>query len=87
LGYVVEKEMLRIPSTRNAAIVGREEQMDGENGDVDRKGDEDGKGAEQRWNRVKQIVQREVGDLEKVSREWMERAKVIAGSKGAGSIH
>ncbi|KAF2425813.1 DUF1613-domain-containing protein [Tothia fuscella] len=74
LGFEIGKEMLRIPSTRNAAIVGRVKHGDpvlaGMNGDEDRR------------EKVMQILEREVGDLELAGKDWVERARRIAVSKG-----
>ena len=72
--YEVEKEMLRIPSTRNTAIVGRRYRRGkGEAGDDKR-----------RKEMVKEILEREVGSVENVGREWVERARKITKSKGTG---
>lgn len=84
VGFLPEKEMLRIPSTRNAAIVGRErkdKQKENERGNIISGEVED----RMREEKVRNIIHQEVGDLEIVARNWMERARVIAGnSKGAG---
>jgi len=71
VGYEVEKEMLRIPSTRNACIVGRKTTEA-----------EQGKTLDERMQDVRKIVEREIGDVEKAGREWVERAEKIAKSKG-----
>ena len=73
VGYEVEKEVLRIPSTRNIAIVGRRHrQGEGEGGDDKRK------------REAVKILEREVGSVKDVGREWVERARKIAKGKGAG---
>jgi tRNASer (uridine44-2'-O)-methyltransferase len=74
-GFLAEKEMLRIPSTRNAAIVGRDSKSENDEDD------------EERREKVGRIVRREVGDLKVVAKEWMERAMVIAGAKGGAGGH
>ncbi|KAE9990725.1 hypothetical protein EG327_001017 [Venturia inaequalis] len=82
LKFQPEKEMLRIPSTRNAAIVGRpRSETRGENGK------EAGQDFENRLaeEKIESIVRREVGELEFVARNWMERARVIAGNSKGGS--
>jgi tRNASer (uridine44-2'-O)-methyltransferase len=70
LGYGAEQEMLRIPSTRNAAIVGR------------KRTEPVLKDFENREAIVRSIIEREVGSLEVVAKDWMNRAKQIATSKG-----
>lgn len=74
LGYEVEKEVLRIPSTRNIAIVGRKCRQYDDTPDEDRGWQE----------RIRIILEREVGSVEDVGREWVERARKIAKGKGAG---
>ena len=74
VGYEVEKEVLRIPSTRNIAIVGRRHQQDEGEGDDEKR----------RRETVKEILEREVGSVEDVGREWVERVRKIAKGKGAG---
>ena len=65
---VVQREMLRIPSTRNVGIVGR--------GVVD--GDLDGE--EERWRVVRGIVEREGVD----PRGWVERGGRLREGRGNG---
>ena len=69
VGYEAEKEVLRIPSTRNTAIVGR--QRTRPYGEL-----------EERDIAVKRIVEREVGALEQVAGKWIERVTKIADTKG-----
>jgi tRNASer (uridine44-2'-O)-methyltransferase len=72
LGFGVEKEMLRIPSTRNAAILGRVKGTEGsEQSRIDEK-----------EVVVKEILEREVGMAAVVGMEWVQRAKKIATTKG-----
>lgn len=81
VGFVAEKEMLRIPSTRNAGIIGRR-----------REGESEGEGLEERMEVVRRLLVREmggnvdgVGGLESVGREWVERAGKLV--KGVGGGH
>lgn len=63
MGYVVEKEHLRIPSTRNVAIVGRKRVKDGDEGNEDA-----------RISFAREIVEKEMGDavsIEQVRLMWM----------------
>lgn len=61
---MVEKEMLRIPSTRNAAIIGRRGTGWGE------------EGVGEREERVREILEREMGvGVEFMGKEWVERAR------------
>lgn len=72
LGFEVEKEVLRIPSTRNLAIICRNTP------------ESDNLPFETREERVRVIVTREVGSLDQVARTWVERARVIAKGRGSG---
>lgn len=74
VGYEVQKEVLRIPSTRNIAIVGRRH----------RQGEGEGDDEKRRVEAVKEILEMEVGSVEDVGREWVEKAWKIAKGKGAG---
>lgn len=88
LNFQPEKEMLRIPSTRNAAIVGRSRHgAEGGKENVDESSGILGKGNEEGSieEKIQSIVRREVGELEFVARTWMERARVIAGNSKGGS--
>lgn len=88
LNFQPEKEMLRIPSTRNAAIVGRSRsKIRGEDEKESRKGVKVGQAVESGLveEKIQSIVRREVGELEFVARNWMERARVIAGHNKGGS--
>jgi len=70
VGFEVEKEVLRIPSTRNVAVIGRHCHNKG-------------KSAEERVQIVRDILAREVGSAETVGEEWIERARKMAKSKGS----
>ena len=100
MGYVVEKEVLRIPSTRNVAVIGRSwaagEMVDGGVG-KEREGgwrkDEGvggttGKGEGERERavrvRVEEIVRREGGDGVV---GWVDRATALARGQGSGKGH
>lgn len=67
VGYVVEKEMLRLPSTRNMGIIGRTISPGFENESCD-----------SRMDRVKRIASQEGAD----GVTWVERIRALAGSKG-----
>ncbi|KAJ4410535.1 tRNA(Ser) Um(44) 2'-O-methyltransferase [Didymella pomorum] len=67
MGYVVEKEHLRIPSTRNIAIVGRRfvEGSEGSEGTID-----------ERMQRARDVVVKEMGgqvSIEQVRNQWVAR--------------
>jgi tRNASer (uridine44-2'-O)-methyltransferase len=72
LGFAIEKEVLRIPSTRNVAIIGRHCRP------------QETLSLEAREKKVREIVTRDVGGVEKVGTEWEERARSIAKGKGSG---
>ncbi|KAF1991604.1 DUF1613-domain-containing protein [Aulographum hederae CBS 113979] len=71
--FVPEKEMLRIPSTRNAAIIGRKRNTTTEE-----------KTLQEREDKIRDLLKRELGvaDLERASVEWIERAEKIRKCKG-----
>lgn len=73
VGFEVEKEVLRIPSTRNIAIIGRHLL------------DRETKSNEYREEKVREIVNREVGSVEYVGKQWMERATMLL--RGKSSNH
>jgi len=95
-GFLPEKEMLRIPSTRNACVVGRKmesglslerrrkrdrsnEGIGNEIGDLDIGADEE------RAVVVRELITRELGlPIDEVRRNWIEKARLIAGKKGDG---
>lgn len=98
LGFEAEKEMLRIPSTRNACVVGRKMtescQGNGDEKGLDKTvekltigvGDtsmDDSRG--KREEIVRNLVERELGmSLAIVGEDWIKRAKMILGKKGDG---
>ncbi|KAF1943173.1 DUF1613-domain-containing protein [Clathrospora elynae] len=65
VGYVVEKEYLRIPSTRNVAVLGRTlVRVDGE-----------GKSVDEKMEEVRELVEKEMGGqttIKQVGRMWMK---------------
>lgn len=67
VGYVVEKEMLRLPSTRNMGIIGRAIGPGFENENF-----------ESRMERVRRIARHEGAD----GVTWVDRTKALAGGKG-----
>lgn len=67
VGYVVEKEMLRLPSTRNMGIIGRNISPGFENEDCN-----------SRMERVRRIASQEGAN----GVTWVERTKALAGGKG-----
>lgn len=68
LGFEMQREMLRIPSTRNAAIVGK----------VSRDHPVQREDQEARLARVSKMVYREVGEMDQVVRDWLSQAEKIA---------
>ena len=87
--YEVEKEMLRLPSTRNVGIVGRrawkriQEGDDGGGGGEENGGraGRENMGSKERWDRVRRIVEREGASRE----VWVQRAEGLAKEKGGGA--
>jgi tRNASer (uridine44-2'-O)-methyltransferase len=73
LGFEAEKEVLRIPSTRNIAVIGRHWHERGK------------ESFEAREEKARQIVNREIGSIETVGKQWVERARMLA--KGKSSNH
>jgi len=76
VGFEVEKEVLRIPSTRSQSIIGRrrrarkDSQLEDEN---------------QRRNHVVALVERELGrSIDVIGGEWIERAEKLAKKPGSG---
>lgn len=79
VGFVAEREMLRIPSTRNAGVIGR------------RRVEEEEKDLGERLEVVRRLLVEEmggnaegVGGLEAVGREWVERAGKLVKGQGGG---
>ncbi|OJD35234.1 trna (uracil-o-)-methyltransferase [Diplodia corticola] len=85
VGFVPEKEMLRIPSTRNAGIIGRRRRGE-------RRGDDEGETQlDDRLEVVRKLLVKEMGGnvdgaggLEGVGREWVERAGKLVKGQGGG---
>lgn len=76
VAFEAERDVLRIPSTRNQCIVGRRRK---------RGGLEMKMGVEKRLEVVKGIVERELGKgVEVVGREWIERAEKLSRKPGSG---
>ncbi len=69
VGFEVEREMLRIPSTRNVGIIGRSMKSGFES-----------ESWESRTERVKRIASTEKAD----GVVWVERARALMGTKGGG---
>lgn len=83
-GYKPVREMLRIPSTRNAAIVGRRAPAADPDGAAETEA-EAGRMRTRAVQIVQGVVERELGrPLAQVRAEWLERAGRIAGKKGDG---
>jgi tRNASer (uridine44-2'-O)-methyltransferase len=69
MGYVPEREHLRIPSTRNIAVVGRK-------GGAFEEGSGDGDGGEGRLEAAREVVVKEMGgdtSVEQVRLQWVKR--------------
>jgi tRNASer (uridine44-2'-O)-methyltransferase len=88
VGYAVESEMLRIPSTRNLCVIGRgfldtggASSFGKKRSDKESDGDEsDG----ERLQAVEELVEEEVGDLDKAASDWVREVRGLstAGVKG-----
>lgn len=77
VGFEPEKEILRIPSTRNQCIIGRRCRDDIGAGTSDN--------AEQRKQKILEIVQRELGNhIEKIAADWIARVEKLARKPGSG---
>ncbi|KAF2212421.1 hypothetical protein CERZMDRAFT_20251, partial [Cercospora zeae-maydis SCOH1-5] len=78
----VETETLRIPSTRNTAIIGRQRQQRQNMGEGQ---SEEGKEMEVKLQHVRELVEREMKkDIGTVAREWIERAEGLMKKPGSG---
>lgn len=74
VGFEAEEEVLRIPSTRNASIVGRKRRA--ADGDVE---------LDERRGKVIELVEEELGRaIEDVGGEWIERAEKLEKKPGSG---
>jgi tRNASer (uridine44-2'-O)-methyltransferase len=83
VGYAVESEHLRIPSTRNLCVIGRgfsEEPCFGKK-QRDKDGDSDRGSDVDRFQIVEELVEEEVGDLDEAARNWV---KEVRGLSSAG---
>lgn len=73
VGFKPETEMLRIPSTRNACIVGRQRKDSSHEEEATRR------------DKVKHLIEHEMSlPIAEIRREWLDRAGFIAGKKGEG---
>jgi tRNASer (uridine44-2'-O)-methyltransferase len=76
VGFEPEKEVLRIPSTRNQSIIGRRIRTGTAAGNED---------LNQRQEKVIQIVEAELGkSIEIIGQEWIERATKLSKKPGSG---
>ncbi|RMX79576.1 hypothetical protein D0869_08209 [Hortaea werneckii] len=81
VGYEPEKEVLRIPSTRNQSIIGRRRRDPYQ----DINGGGDGAGKRVREEEVLGVVERELGmSVQTVGGEWIARAEKLARKPGSG---
>jgi tRNASer (uridine44-2'-O)-methyltransferase len=72
--FEAEEEILRIPSTRNASIVGRKRRAADDDVELD-----------ERRERVVKLVEEELGrTIENVGREWIERAEKLEKKPSSG---
>lgn len=78
VGFTPEREVLRIPSTRNVAVLGRKRKLPCDTiATVE--------DAEARSQEVASLIEREMGkSLQTVAAEWIQRSSKIALSKGGG---
>lgn len=73
VGFRPETEMLRIPSTRNACIVGRQRKNSSNEEEATRR------------DKVKHLIEHEMNlPIAEIRKEWLDRAGFIAGKKGEG---
>lgn len=70
----MEKEHLRIPSTRNVAVVGRTRVVQEEGGERARYEQAEQKGMEEKLGLLKDLIEREMGGMsvEQVGDMWMK---------------
>ncbi|RMY91387.1 hypothetical protein D0861_03124 [Hortaea werneckii] len=85
VGYEPEKEVLRIPSTRNQSIIGRRRRGRGDTPAQEINGEGDAAGKRAREEEVVGIVERELGmSVQVVGGEWIARAEKLAKKPGSG---
>jgi tRNASer (uridine44-2'-O)-methyltransferase len=71
LGFTVQQEILRIPSTRNLCVLGRLPEIASTTGDIDA-----------RQAKVEQLIRQEVrGDVQKAADEWIKEALGLTKAK------
>lgn len=99
IGYDVEKTMLRIPSTRNMAIVGGRQRVTLERNNQKQKSslqtghsdaDVDADSEDGTLELIEEVVRRECareGGVQEASKVWMERAKGIHSGRGQSQRH
>lgn len=101
IGYDVEKTMLRIPSTRNMAVIGGRQRvtlewnnqkqksfMKTEHPDAD--ADADADSGDETLELIEEVVRRECardGGVQEAARVWKERAKGIHSGRGQSQRH
>ncbi|KAF2753520.1 DUF1613-domain-containing protein [Pseudovirgaria hyperparasitica] len=79
VGFVAEKEMLRIPSTRNTAILGRKWLAPQNTLDIP------SSRSEKIEELVREILEKQMSsDINSIATDWIERAKKIATTKSSG---
>ncbi|TKA22855.1 hypothetical protein B0A50_07755 [Salinomyces thailandicus] len=92
LGYEAQREVLRIPSTRNVGVIGRERGCLGASGvgggEGNREGIREGFREEEREERkrvILELVEREMGrSVEEVGGKWIERVQMLGRKPGCG---
>ncbi|RMX98905.1 hypothetical protein D0867_12283 [Hortaea werneckii] len=85
VGYIPEKEVLRIPSTRNQSIIGRRRRRGRRDPHQDINEEGDGAGKSVREEEVVGVVERELGmSVQIVGGEWIGRAEKLARKPGSG---
>ena len=74
VGFEAEEEVLRIPSTRNASVVGRKRRIADDDVDLD-----------ERRRKVVELVEEELGRvIDNVGKEWIERAEKLEKKPSSG---
>jgi hypothetical protein len=89
VGYTVESEVLRIPSTRNLCVIGRgfseatsSSSVGNHRGDKGNDGSGDETREADRLQTVEELVEEEVGDLDKAARDWVKEVKGLSKAGG-----